>query len=107
MVGGRRLDREDVKAGACQMTRAEGGEKSFFVDKRATGRIDEACPLFHSREAFGIHHRASLVGHRRMEADEVACFEKLLDRDRLRSLGIDLLRFKIGVMDEHSHAERL
>ena len=107
MVGGRRLDREHIEAGASQVTRAEGVEQCFFVDKRASGGIDEACPLFHSREASGIHHRASLVGHRRMQADDVACFEKLLDRDRFRSFGIDLLRFKIRIMDEHSHAERL
>ncbi len=97
---------EHVQGRRRHLARAQGRHQRLLVYQAAPSGVDDARPIFHSRQRLGAHEAAGVVGEGQMEGEEVAACQHLVQG--LRSLHPQLpkpLSGDEGVVGEDAHAQ--
>src|SRR5262245_11701324 len=106
MVSRRRLLHEDIEGGTAKMTRLQRRDERLLIDDAASGAVEDASALLHASELRGADQVACLVGQRRVDGEEVAARQELVEvGDRLDPELSGPFRSEERVEADHLHIE--
>ena len=82
-VVGRGLGLEHVNAGARHLAALQRRDEIGLDDQAAARAVDDAHAVLHPRNRSRVDDATRLVGHRRVQGDEVGAGEKIIELDLL------------------------
>src|SRR5262249_15839094 len=96
----------DIKGGAGEMARLQGRDEGLLIDDASAGAVDDAGALLHAGELRGADQVARLVGQWRVDGEEVAARQQLVEaRDPLNAQLAGAIRSEEGIETDYLHVE--